>query len=110
MLEPSKLWPRVKWLEITTRYAGLFFRAEGGKAIAFNKGVQEDASPRITNITRVYNQSKEWNLILQYNEGKYEHPDFGVGGAEGLHTSLKISTHYNEVRPRNKSIRIWERR
>lgn len=109
MPEPSKLWPRVKWLETTTRYAGLFFRAEGGNAMAFNEGVQEDASPRITKFIKVYTHSKEWNLILQYNEEEYEHPDFGVGGDGGGQTSLKISTQYNEVRPRNESIRIWER-
>lgn len=109
MLESAKLWPTVRWLEITSQYAGLFFRAEGGNAVAFNKGEQNDTSPRITRLIKVYNSSKEWNMGLTYNQTEYEHPEFGVGGSDGKPASLKIHTCYNEVRPRNKSIRIWER-
>lgn len=30
--EPSKIWPRFVWRDITERYAGLFFRALGGNS------------------------------------------------------------------------------
>ncbi|CAG2164420.1 unnamed protein product [Oppiella nova] len=45
--EPTVLWPKLYWSNVTPSYAGLFFRAEGGTSEKFNGNVQNDDSPRI---------------------------------------------------------------
>ena len=34
---PEKLWPNMKWSEVTQQYSGLFFRAEGGGSEPFGR-------------------------------------------------------------------------
>ena len=35
--EPKKLWPNTEWESVTEKYAGLFFRAEGGQSAPFGR-------------------------------------------------------------------------
>lgn len=109
MPSPETLWPLNRWLEITERYAGLFFRAEGGTSNCFNCAAQEDASPRIVRLVSDFADTQGFNKSIQYQEQQYEHTWLDLAGATGSWRALKIYTLHKEVRPRNKSIRIWER-
>ncbi|XP_037044137.1 neoverrucotoxin subunit beta-like [Bradysia coprophila] len=110
MPEPNQLWPTVTWLEITSRYAGLFFRAVGGSSKCFNCGIQNDMSPRITSVARTnVDQTQQASLSLSYNDNPWTTPWLGSGGTQNGWTSIRFTTQYKEVIPKNKSIRIWER-
>ena len=41
--EPHTLWPQTEWNNISPKYAGLFFRAEGGNADSFGETQSEQA-------------------------------------------------------------------
>lgn len=105
--EPKSLWSTVEWKDVTSEYAGLFFRAGGGGSAAFGE-IQSENSPRLTNI-----QSKEgidgvhWRTINilpgVWSERIYSGSWIGSSG------SLMFFVTTGEVRPRNKAIRIWKR-
>lgn len=42
--EPNEIWSNVKWQEVTSQYANLFFRVEGDKTKKFNGGTQEEST------------------------------------------------------------------
>jgi hypothetical protein len=94
------------WANISAAYAGLFFRAEGGNAGAFNT----------TGVT-VQDQDIQPHNHIQYtggvddknfsdNVGQYP-PGDGPGQKDtGL---VSGTTGWNETRPVNTTIRIWQR-
>ena len=49
--QPATLWPTFNWTDVTSTYAGLFFRAEGGGSEKFGS-VQQDNSPRLESVYR----------------------------------------------------------
>lgn len=108
------------WTDITSSFAGLFFRCEGGDALAFNGGVQEEGLPNITGqagydqgcgivspstpfLTGCFKtgDSKSWALDGGRNSGKYI--AFDASGSNSIYGN---SEH---VTPRNISIRLWVR-
>jgi hypothetical protein len=108
--EPKILWSMVGWKDVTSDYAGLFFRAEGGNAAKFGE-IQTENSPRITNI-KVENcpsdriRASAGTIDIVY--GKWSKDIFtGTGGDTEVCLSFLSST--SEVQPRNKAIRIWKR-
>ncbi len=69
---PWTLWPSVSWLQITSNYAGLFFRAEGGNSNAFDSGIQAASSPRITRMEFTGNSvPNSPNVGLSYNSNEF---------------------------------------
>lgn len=48
---PKELWPWYKWSNISSDYAGDFFRAEGGDASTFNSGRQTDNASMRASVT-----------------------------------------------------------
>lgn len=98
------------WTNVSAEYAGDFFRAEGGNALAFESGEQSDAF-----------QGHRHNVTIR--EGDSGGND-GPGRLRRAHDTSPV-THYsgdptsdgvngtprtaNETRPVNKTIRIWER-
>ncbi len=107
--EPKTLWPMVKWQDVTSAYAGLFFRAEGGEAASFGQ-VQKDNAPRVTEIRYKWwnswsNPLPGWNSsISQMNIGEENAVKKGYGIFE-----MYLTMSSGEVRPRNMAIRIWKR-
>lgn len=90
------------WTEVTSQYAGLFFRAAGGGSAAFGS-TQEEFSPRITQIT-----SLEFSgaIIRTLTPNGF----ISVGARPPTdHWGLYITQSTGEVRPRNSAIRIWRR-
>ena len=53
--EPTQIWPKLKWQEITSQYANLFFRAEGNWTAPFGQ-VQEESSPRLSIVNLTFTQ------------------------------------------------------
>jgi hypothetical protein len=95
------------WLNITSLYAGSFFRAEGGASLAFNAGVQSDAF------------QGHWHGIPTYGialAGGDKIPQSNGGGAAGSIATGAVTDGTNgtpriasETRPVNQSIRIWQK-
>ncbi|KAJ6649710.1 Lithostathine-2, partial [Pseudolycoriella hygida] len=50
--EPFSLWPRTQWENISSTYAGLFFRVLGGNSAAFGE-TQSENSPRLTELRNI---------------------------------------------------------
>lgn len=108
------------WLNITSMYAGLFFRAEGGDASTFNSGTQAwDAGPHqhLTGVgttladaaTGIYGSSP---LDIPGLATRVVQSAVVVPSSQGVTSksfySGAVST-VTELRPINQSIRIWKR-
>lgn len=129
--EPGELWPNDTWENISSCFPGLFFRAEGGNACAFNNGSQGQATSA-TGITASLS-SYTWNhchpttpyniyaaLALFTNTcgstnalsctGCVTFSASGTTTCNGLHChSITLSSTDSETRPVNYTIRIWRK-
>lgn len=102
-LSPLELWPGSTWENISSLFAGDFFRAEGGNALAFGAGRQDDA---ILDHTHNY-----WAATGQFDDNA---PGSGYKYASdprdkttgGVRETKKDAL---ETRPQNRTIRLWER-
>ena len=103
---PQKLWPNMKWSEVTHQYSGLFFRAEGGGSEPFGK-IQPANYSRISNIWESYYDSGPGEPYTRNFHTVPEGWD-NINGGYGLRY-LELFTTTAENRPRNTAIRIWER-
>jgi hypothetical protein len=99
----------VEWKDVTSDYAGLFFRAEGGGSEAFGS-TQDENAPRVVEVQNVekhcpYSDTKldtgVWSGLIYVGDLGSEKADTCLG--------LKFLVSSGEVRPRNKAMRIWER-
>ncbi len=110
--DPKSLWPTVEWTDVTSNYAGLFFRAEGGGAASFGQ-IQEENSPRLINAR--YKLSEEGCnegcglKSIEVNKNEWSKGVFTGCESEGNYVSLQFLTSNGEVRPRNNAVRIWRR-
>ncbi len=106
--EPSKIWPNLKWSDVSAEYAGLFFRILGGGSGQFN-AIQEENSPRLTEVrTLFHGYNNEVHIGVQANNDWSA--DVHTGNAYGnapIFLGFKLSS--GEVRPRNKAIKVWKR-
>lgn len=112
MPEPNTLWPSVKWEQITSQYAGLFFRAEGGTSKSFNGGKQDDISPRIITAKqcneKVCGANSHINFI--YSDGITDTFQLQTAMYQNDYwETISFQTQHKEVIPKNKSIRIYKR-
>jgi len=98
---PAVLWPesstKMIWTDVTSVYAGAFFRAEGGLALNFGAGMQGEMIGRHTHTMA--------------RAGRFGGTaDTTVGGDGGWTTGPVTGTDTDrENRPANYSIRIWKR-
>ena len=113
--EPTSIWSKLKWQEVTSQYANMFFRVNGNMTEAFGQN-QEESAPRLSkvNITSAasylgtYNKqdiiaSGKWSQLLY--TGLY-----GVTGANQFHFQhINSYVSNDEVRPKNTAIKIWKR-
>ena len=101
----------IEWKDVTSDYAGLFFRAEGGGSAPFGVLQSENAPNRYIDAigNRYKGHGERWgDYILPSNDWSpyfLTGYDFGVLIAMRFHVSEKGG----EVRPRNKAVRIWKR-
>lgn len=107
----SEIWPNFEWEEITSKYAGLFFRAEGGDSKKFNEKLKQDSNQ--IKISRFIISGREitghtgasTNKSIELIEGEniiWNKDDFPI-------TKIQLSLNSNEIRPINKAIKIWRR-
>ncbi len=100
--EPRTLWSIAGWKDVTSDYAGLFFRAEGGKSLSFGQ-IQEGNCSRLSYVdyhaTDPTPKSFPPGFSVQVRTG-YDIGRFG---------SLHFYISNDEVRPRNMAMRIWKR-
>lgn len=95
------------WLNITSLYAGLFFRAEGGSSLAFNAGNQLDAFQGHWHGIPTFGIVPASGSLIPQSNG---------GGASGATATGAVTDGTNgtprtasETRPVNTTIRIWQR-
>ena len=100
-LTPQGLWPNMKWMEVTNQYSGLFFRAEGGGSLAFEK--VQDAK-----MAMVF-ETEEEKLSDTFEE-------FYVTGTNATTTSTtpRISNTTTSpkdkvITPKSTAVKIWKR-
>lgn len=111
---PKTLWPLVEWKDVTSEYAGLFFRAEGGNSEAFGK-LQSDNTPRITDVETKMNSSmlhRFENKYLDYGWSTYFYTGDNTKIAQSEingEIGVRFYVSLGEVRPINKAVRIWKR-
>lgn len=98
------------WSDVTSSYAGLFFRAEGGTSALFGQ-VQAESSPMLTEIVSDINvPNGRWSLDFStVKKGMFS--DFIYSGAKAAKDPmfLKFKMSADEVKPRNAAVRIWKR-
>ncbi|CAG7726596.1 unnamed protein product [Allacma fusca] len=78
-LEPRQLWPTVGWQDVTTEYAGLFFRALGGSSRTFGK-TQPDGIPRIGTISFGPNEVKNPSMVVHIPQAQGASQTLVAGG------------------------------
>lgn len=102
-----------EWTNISSQFAGMFFRAEGGNAAAFGES-QNDGAPNITGQFMIGKVNQTPTL-----EGAFYQTAYGSSAGDGSQSSGRTYgfSAYNsnnkyalsEVRPYNSTIRIWEK-
>lgn len=110
--EPYLLWDTVNWIDVTSEYAGLFFRVLGGGSQQF--GVTQAAnSPRLTHVNHL-TMTGIRELVTISADDRFSDPiTSGPVAPPGIPTTnywgLRFSQSSDEVRPRNTAVRIWKR-
>lgn len=98
------------WTDITSEYAGLFFRALGDESAAFNE-TQEANDHYLRQVMTVHapHGTRNWSPVEpndQYSgilvTGKIEF-------AKTTSFGLRFIVSGGEIRPRNQAVRIWKR-
>lgn len=118
---PADLWDGTSWENISSQFAGNFFRAEGGNASAFGSGTQaQSVQSHAHGISEQYIKTQNNGLtngdFLNYNANG----SLGGWGMAGTTNNkgtsrLALPAHNTnnagstETRPKNMTIRIWLR-
>lgn len=99
---PGTLWGGTTWSNISSSFAGDFFRAEGGNASAFESGEQAFAME-----THTHSYVKPTSFS---NRGtSATDPTATCLGQTSANTGGATGNTANETRPVNRTIRIWVR-
>ena len=104
------------WSNVSASYAGLFFRAEGGKAASFGSS-QTDGLPDIEGSVFTCGLGSIADPTGAFTDLSITATDYSsdIRTGYGLHLGFKASLYSNiygaanEVRPINSTIRIWKR-
>ncbi|MCL2181022.1 MAG: host specificity factor TipJ family phage tail protein [Treponema sp.] len=105
------------WEDISSQYAGLFFRVEGGNAAPF--GQNQEQSIQSHRHEQAYIKSKEYSVNTRHSFDRFE-----SGSRERPLTDVTLSytepppsglyytenTGSKETRPENTTIRVWKRK
>ena len=112
-LTPQQLWPHINWIEVTKEYAGLFFRAEGGRSEKF--GVTQASNQTwISNLRYGYANYDAKMIASTFKDKIIEIFQQGVWNNanpndEKLFLNLDFFITEGETRPINTAIKIWKR-
>lgn len=128
--EPSVLYPRATWENISASYAGDFFRVEGGRANHFDNGIQEESLPlpnvsmtassaSITPSSVVTGISTRMQIVATHGNGT-QNVSLYTGSTKSnltvniadIEMAIESGGAYGrreEVAPQNQTIRIWQK-
>lgn len=113
--DPTTLYPKATWANISASYAGNFFRVEGGLASDFESGRQEESVPNITGYIPyvvggqtgsggAFSYETATNLgYAQVTSNTNAHIAFNASRSNPAYGRR------NEVAPQNQTIRIWRK-
>jgi predicted nucleic acid-binding Zn-ribbon protein len=108
---PAEIWSSLTWNDVSSAYAGVFFRVLGGEAASFGQ-VQEDNAPRLHRVyRRIISRNCSYNVLLP-KDGKSKSIYTGHacnGDAYNQSSHINFEMLGGEVRPRNMAIRVWKR-
>lgn len=113
--EPTTIWLKLKWGEITSEYANMFFRAEGTKTKPFGQ-LQNEDSPKLSKVDIMYRtdgwySDARWGLTDNITPGQWS--TYLLTGDVPGHFSpnehMRFYVSDAEVRPKNTAIKIWKR-
>ncbi|CAK9251433.1 unnamed protein product [Sphagnum jensenii] len=111
-MSPTEIWPSMTWKDVTSDYAGLFFRAEGGGSIAFGVEQPQNSNRLLNYETGSYlgHQPSTSNFsVIPGNVGGWAYTGpYDYGNSKDW-TGIRFLISSGEVRPRNKAMRIWKR-
>ncbi|XP_037051088.1 uncharacterized protein LOC119085013 [Bradysia coprophila] len=102
---PTALWPTMIWTDVTSEYAGQFFRALGGDSAGWDE-VQQSCSPSISKIDNIRSDVYAHAITLPTNG--YSARLF-TGKWEQTGTATQFHVAGCEVRPINSAVKIWKR-
>ena len=111
---PTDIWPWMTWTDVSSSYAGVFFRVTGGDAASFGT-VQQDNAPRIDKVDTAYygDVSEMIECTPDYLNCPLPKGDWSLweytGASSGNNRYTRFHTTGGEVRPRNMAMRIWKR-
>ncbi|CAK9254333.1 unnamed protein product [Sphagnum jensenii] len=114
---PTEIWPWMTWNDVSSTYAGVFFRVTGEEAAPFGQ-VQEDNAPRLGEVNTVWTYEAAWNKVSKHRaklDSNTTIPKIGLsewirsGDSTGISRYMSFKLSDGEVRPRNMAIRIWKR-
>ena len=115
--EPKDIWPNFEWKDISSDYAGLFFRVHGGGSANFGL-IQDENIPQITKLLHEYvpeavsDSSKHFQITLDKNISDlyYKAKVPGDNFYQQFHfEGMRVVKSFGEIRPRNQAIKIWKR-
>ena len=110
---PEEIWPQMKWTQITEKYAGYFFRAEGQGSEKF--GTSQSANQSYISDIKVQSVSYSKWLSDSYTRYYTTASIDKQGGKwtdinpEHLFDQVWVYMTPGEVRPKNMAVRIWKR-
>ncbi len=105
---PTEIWPWMTWNDVSSAYAGVFFRVDGGGSATFGQ-TQEENSPRLIRVRTLNPPPSYINDIQVYANGtETQAIPTGFAGSNPLY-SLAFTVSGGEVRPRNMAFRVWKR-
>lgn len=107
---PRTLWPEIIWEDVTSSYAGLFFRALGGNGETWGT-TQASCAPRIVSAEYWEFGNESPSTIQIPENGWSEWGKIGVAFKSGTFVaeSYRFNTNGCEKRPINQAVRIWKR-
>ena len=102
-----------EWTNVSSQFAGQFFRAEGGNAAEFGSG-QNAGIPNIYGYFTSWAGGADNGLFTVY--GNSGSAMYGASGRQTFNNIYLSAARYNgyygasdEPRPYNTAIRIWEK-
>lgn len=113
--DPSTLFPGTTWENISSTYAGRFFRAEGGSAASFGSQ-QAGGLPNITGNISIADGAYWGSISGAFHSPGGRVKGTGANGSWGngyisfsAQQSNQLYGAATEVRPINETVRIWKR-
>ena len=106
---PQELWPHMKWTEVTQKYSGLFFRAEGSGSDPFGQIQQANQSWISDVYAKSYKPEFFANSGFPIDQIQLKQDQWNNLSQNCAIYQLKFFLTQGENRPKNTAIKIWKR-